>query len=490
MHLSFELLLVIAAGLLIMSVIASKFSDRFGIPTLVIFLAIGMLAGFDGPGGIYFDDPVLTQSLGALALVIILFSGGLDTLWKPVRSVMKEGFLLATLGVLITAGVVGLAAHWILNISLLEGMLLGAIVSSTDSAAVFSVLSSKGVRLRGKLKPLLELESGSNDPMAVFLTVGIIQLLLNPGKSAWELIPFFILQMSVGGFFGITAGKLLLFLINRLRLGYDGLYPVLVLGGVIFTYGATVLLGGSGFLAVYVLGVIMGREEFLHKRSLNRFYGGLAWLMQIIMFLTLGLLVFPSHMGPVLLPGLALAAILILAARPLSVFISMLPFKYSLREKTFISWVGLRGAVPIILGTYPRLAGLPGSDTIFNIVFFAVLASVLIQGTSIPYMARWLKVDERGEPPKPYPLEAVSEVGWKGSLRETTIPPGSWAVGKAIYQLGLPQNYLIILIARGEEFLITNGTIVIEAGDRLLALAEIENHLQVEASLRKPKNEL
>lgn len=486
MHFTFELILVFAAGLLILSVIASKFSDRFGIPTLVIFLVIGMLAGFDGPGGIYFDDPELAQSLGVLALVIILFSGGLDTPWKPVRAALKEGFLLATLGVLITALVVGLAAHWILKITLLEGLLLGAIVSSTDSAAVFSVLSSKGIHLRGKLKPLLELESGSNDPMAVFLTAGIIQLMLNPAKSPLELIPAFILQMSLGALLGIASGKLLLLLINRLRLGYAGLYPVLVLGVVIFAYGFTTLIGGSGFLAVYVLGVMLGREEFLHKRSLGRFYSGLAWLMQIVMFLTLGLLVFPSRLEPIILPGLALAAILIVLGRPLSVLISMLPIKMPFREKAFISWVGLRGAVPIILATYPRLAGLPGAELIFNIVFFVVLTSVLIQGTSIPLVARWLKVEETENKTRPYPLESISEYGWKAALREVAVSEKSWAVGMAIYQLGLPQDYLIVLIARGEEFLIPNGSIILQAGDRMLALAETEIHQRVADLLNQP----
>lgn len=480
MQFTLELGLILAAVLLVLSVTASKISDRFGIPALLVFLVVGMLAGSDGPGGIYFDDASLAQSIGVIALVVILFSGGLDTEWKSVRPVLKEGLTLATLGTLITALVVGAFAHLIFHFSWVEGMLLGAIVSSTDAAAVFAVLRSRGVRLRGTLKPLLELESGSNDPMAVFLTVGLIQLALNPGKSAWQLVPLFFQQMILGAVMGYAVGILSLYLINRLKLGYDGLYPVLTIGMIFISYGATALLGGSGFLAVYVTGLVLGRADFLHKRSLIRFYDGTAWLMQIIMFLTLGLLVFPSRLVPVILPGLGLALALMLVARPISVLLGLLFSRYRWRERAFISWVGLRGAVPIILALYPKMAELPHADLIFNVVFFVVLTSVLVQGTLIPPVARLLKVDAPEESKVTHPLEMVPVDGWQGKLREIRLPSNCWASGKAIYELGLPMEYLIVLIERGGKWIIPNGSVILQAGDTLLGLSSAEVQEQVE----------
>ncbi|BAJ64902.1 potassium/proton antiporter [Anaerolinea thermophila] len=294
-----DYVLIAAALLLLFSVLISKISDRFGVPTLLLFLILGMLAGSDGPGGIYFDNPAQAQFIGVIALVLILFSGGLDTEWRHIQPVLKEGLLLSTLGVLITAGVAGLCAHLLLDLSLTEGLLFGAIVSSTDAAAVFSVLRSRGIHLQGKLKPLLELESGSNDPMAVFLTLGLIQWLTQPNPSVGQMVGLFIQQMLIGAVLGLGMGRVMLFLINRLKLGYEGLYPVLTLSLVFLTYGVTAVLGGSGFLAVYMAGIVLGHYDFIHKRSLLRFHDGLAWLMQIAMFLTLGLLVFPSRLLPI-----------------------------------------------------------------------------------------------------------------------------------------------------------------------------------------------
>ncbi len=480
---SLEYFLVAVAILLLLSVIISKFSDRLGIPALLVFLAIGMLAGSDGPGGIYFDDPALAQSIGILALVIILFSGGLDTEWKSVRPVINQGVVLSTAGVLITAAIVGIFGHLILGLTLLEGLLLGAIVSSTDAAAVFSILRSRQVQLKGALKPILELESGSNDPMAVFLTVGLIQLIQNPQLQLMSLIPVFFQQMILGGMVGYGVGKGSLFLINRVRLGYEGMYPVLAIGMILLTYGVSSIVGANGFLAIYICALVMGREDFLHKRSLLRFFDGLAWLMQIVMFLTLGLLVFPTRLAPVVIPGLAMALILIFVARPLSVMLSLGFSKLSLRRRTFISWVGLRGAVPIILATYPRLAGMEHSDLIFNVVFFVVLTSALFQGTSIPFMAKWLKVASLSEPVQRYPIEYIQVQEWKGSLAETRIRDGSWCIGKAIYELGLPDEYLVVLIARGEDFIIPNGSVILQANDKLLGLSRAAIHQTVEEHL-------
>ncbi len=486
MPLSLEIYLLAAAGLLLLSVLASKFSDRFGIPLLLIFMVIGMLAGSDGPGGIYFDDPVIAQYVGVIALAIILFSGGLDTTWKNIRPVLREGISLATLGVLVTALVVSVFAHWVLDFSWLTSFLLGAIVSSTDAAAVFSILRARGITLKQRVRSILELESGSNDPMAVFLTIGIIQLILNPNGSPLDIGILFLKQMALGGLIGVLTGRLALFLINRVKLGYEGLYPVLAFGLIFFSFGTATLVDGSGFLAVYLAGLVLGKHEFLHKRSLLRFYDGFAWLMQIALFFTLGLLVFPSQLPAIILPGTAIALALILAARPLSVFIGLAFTRVKINEKLFISWVGLRGAVPIVLATYPMLYGFAEANTIFNIIFFVVIASVLLQGTTISYVARLLKVDEPGHiQQRAYPIEFVPGHAFKSALHEIDLPPHSPAVGKAIYQLGLPLELLIVLIEREGEYLVPNGSFVLKAEDTLLVLSEEEIYLQAKKQLTR-----
>ena len=339
--------LIALALLLLISVLGSKVSDRFGVPALLLFLVVGMLAGSDGPGKIYFDDPALAQFVGVIALVLILFSGGLDTDWQRVRPLLKYGITLATLGVFLTALIVGLFASYLLGLSMLEGLLLGAIVSSTDAAAVFSILRAKGLNLKGHLGPLLELESGSNDPMAVFLTVGLIQLLTQPNTSLPTLLLAFCLQFLIGTLAGFGFGRGTVLLVNRLKLGYEGLYPVLTLAMVFLTYSLTALIGGNGFLAVYIAGIVIGNQTFIHKRSLLRFHDGLAWLMQIAMFLTLGLLVYPSRVLPIAGLGVLVAGCLIFVARPVSIFLSLLPTGFTLREKTFLSWVGLAGLCPL-----------------------------------------------------------------------------------------------------------------------------------------------
>lgn len=482
MNLSTELILVSVASLLLLSVLASKVSDRFGIPALLLFLALGMLAGSDGPGGIYFDDAALSQFIGILALNLILFAGGLETDWTDIRPVLKEGVILSSLGVLLTALIVGLIAQILLGFTLLQGLLLGAIVSSTDAAAVFSILRSKSLGLKGKLRPLLELESGSNDPMAVFLTVGLIQLLTQPDFRFNNLIFSFILQIVVGIAMGFIFGKLIVFLANRLHLGFEGLYPVLTLSVMFLTYSLTSAAYGNGFLAVYLAGIVAGHQDFVHRRSLIRFHNGMAWLMQIAMFLTLGLLVFPSRLVPIIGTGLLVAAALIFLARPVSIFLSLMFSKFDLREKTFISWVGLRGAVPIILATFPLLSRLPEADSIFNIVFFVVLTSTLLQGASLPYVAKWLKVDAPIESRPIYPIEFTPVSGFKNELKELPIRSDSPFAGKTIVELGLPTEFLIILIARNQEFIMPSGGIELLSGDTLIVLADKETFAEVEAN--------
>lgn len=383
------------SALLFAGVLTSIVFDRFGVPALLLFLAIGMLAGSDGPGGFHFEDTAFSQLIGVLALVYILFAGGLTTEWAATRPVLKEGVLLATCGVLPTATIVGIFVKYVLNFSWIEGLLLGAIISSTDAAAVFSVLRAKSLNLKGHLKPLLEFESGSNDPMAVFLTVGFIGLLTDPDARPAGMLLAFVLQMLLGAAGGYIMGQVMIFFVRRLRLGHDGLYPVLTLSLVLLTYGILDLMGGNGFLAVYVAGIVIGNRKFVHKQMLLSFHDGLAWLMQIAMFVTLGLLVFPSRLVPIMGMGVLIAACLIFVARPLSVFLLTAFSGWSLQEKTFVSWVGLRGAVPIILATYPLLAGVERAQFMFNVVFFVVITSVVLQGTTLPLVAKWLRVDDK-----------------------------------------------------------------------------------------------
>jgi cell volume regulation protein A len=467
----FEQILVVGAALLLLSIAASKVSGRLGIPALLLFLLVGILAGSDGPGNIYFDNYQMTQSVGVVALVFILFAGGLDTDWRTVRPVLGAGLILATLGVLLTALLVGAFTMLVLGFSFLEGVLLGAIVSSTDAAAVFAVLRSRGAGLQAPLGPLIELESGSNDPMAVFLTTGLVQLLVTPNASALDLIPRFVLQMAVGTIFGLGFGKAMTVIINQSHLEYDGLYPALSLALVALTYGVTALLWGNGFLAVYLAGLVLGNSNFVHRRSLMRFHDGIAWLMQITMFLTLGLLVFPSQVIPIMGVGLLISIFLILVARPFSVFVSLALTGLSWRAKALIGWVGLRGAVPIILATFPLLAGVPRAETFFNIVFFIVLTSVLIQGTSLPLVARRLGVAAETRLAEEYPSAFVLSVDLHSRVSEIRIPPTSPAVGKSMIDLGLPDGALVVRIERQDETMTPNGGTVLRAGDSLVLVA-------------------
>ncbi len=486
---SIEHLLLVGALLLFISVLASKASDRFGVPALLLFLVIGMLAGSEGIGRIYFDDPWFAKSLGVLALIFILYSGGLGTSWKDIRHIVAPGIALSTIGVLFTAALVGWFAVYTLKFSPLEGALLGAIVSSTDAAAIFSVLRSKHVSLRGKLRPLLELESGSNDPMAVFLTLGLIRVLGNKTLSISHLIPVFVLEFAVGLVMGYIGGKVIVAVTNRIKLAYEGLYPALMISMVLLVYSLTVLFKGNGFLSVYIASVIIGNSNFIHKKTLMKFHEGLAWLMQIAMFLVLGLLVFPSRIVPVIGSGLLIAIFLMLIARPAGVFFCLALSKLSVREKTMVSWVGLRGAVPIILATFPLLAGTPKADLIFNIVFFIVLTSVLFQGTTVPFVSRLLKVDAPAKDKPLYPLEFEYTGKINATLEDIIVPFNSEAVGKAIIKLGVPTGALIVLISRDDQFFIPNGATIIKEGDVLLVLANKQDLQRLFTVVNKLKSE-
>lgn len=469
---SIEYILLVIAVLIILSILANKVSGRLGVPALLIFLLVGMLAGSEGPGGIYFDDPWVAQAVGVVALTFILFSGGLDTRWSEVRPVLPQATVLSTLGVLLTALLMAGIAIVLFGVSLLEGFLLGAVVSSTDAAAVFSILRTKRASLKGVLRPLLELESASNDPMAVFLTIGAITLLLDPGLSPLILIPLFVQQMVVGGLIGYGMGRLMVYLINRLRLEFEGLYPVLTLAFVMMTYGVTASLGGSGFLAAYIAGLVLGNSMFIHKNSLMQFHEGIAWLMQIAMFLTLGLLVFPSHLIPVIGSGILISLFLIFVARPVTVFLTLTPWKMSFQDKVMISWVGLRGAAPIVLATFPLLAGIPQAETIFNLVFFIVIISALLHGTSIPFVARHLGVAAPLQETPRLAMSLGNGCTSGNNLIELTVPQGAGIVGKQIVDIGLPPGTLIIMIERGENRFVPCGSTVLEEGDHLLILTD------------------
>jgi len=390
---SIELLIVIFSTLVILSILTIKLSVRLGIPSLTLFLVIGMLAGSDGVGGLYFDNPALVQTLGVIALVLILFSGGLDTEWTGVRPVLWNGLALSTIGVVLTALLVGWFVSWVQGFSFMEGLLLGAIVASTDAAAVFMVLRARNVKLPRPLAHLLELESGSNDPMAVVLTVALIQLMTNPNTNLWDLLWFFLIQMTVGAAAGVAMGELIRWTLNTLKLELRGIYPVLSVAFALLTYGLTAELHGSGFLAVYLAGLFMRRHSIVHQRNLVQFHEGLAWLMQITMFLILGLQVFPARLIPIVGVGLLVSLFLIFIARPVSVYTSLALSRLPFREQTLVAWVGLRGAVPIVLATFPVLAGIQKADTIFHLVFFIALTSVLLQGPPIPWMTRLLRLD-------------------------------------------------------------------------------------------------
>jgi cell volume regulation protein A len=459
------------SALLLVAILASKLSSRLGIPAMILFLAVGMLAGSEGPGGIHFNDPRLVQSVGVIALAYILFAGGVDTNWQSVRPVVREGVLLSIFGVGITALLVGWFVHLTLDFSWLEGLLLGAIVSSTDAAAVFAVLRGRNINLRGKLKPLLELESGSNDPMAVFLTTGMILLLTDPTAGIVSLLPLVVWQMTFGAGLGYLFGKGAVLFINRLRLDFEGLYSVLTLTLVPLIYSVTSLAKANGFLAVYVAGMVMGNSSFVQKKSLIRFHDGLAWLMQIVMFLVLGLQVFPSHLVPVISVGLVVAVFLMLVARPVSVFLGLVFSPMTIREKGLISWVGLRGSVPIVLATFPLLAGIAKAEMIFNLVFFIVLASALLQGSSIPLVARWLGLED----PNPEPLQPLmtgDEPIAPGALHSVTIAAGSVMDGKQLVDLCLPAGVLVVYIQRDGSFIVPRGGTQVFAGDRLNLLAD------------------
>ena len=489
MHLTTENILLVGSILLIVSIFAGKTSPRLGVPTLILFLIIGMLAGSEGLGGINFENQRLAKFIGVVALNFILFSGGLETTYSSIRPILWQGISLSTIGVLVTATTVGLFVYSLADFTLYEGLLLGAVISSTDAAAVFSILRSKNIGLKSNLRPTLELESGSNDPMAYFLTIALTGLVQHPDENLLSIIPLFFTSVLIGGIAGLVFGYISKLAINKIDLDFEGLYPVLLIGLQFATFSATEALHGNGFLAVYLCALYLGNQSLIHKKTLIKAYDGFAWLMQIVLFLTLGLLVFPSRIIPVLGIGLLCSAFLILVARPLAVFISLAFFKMKNRSRWFISWVGLRGAVPIVFATYPMIAGIEKADLIFNIVFFISVTSVLIQGTTLSMVARWLHVvvPDRVRQRSPHDMELSDTI--KSVLVEVELPADTSVAGRKIIDLDFPKSTMIAIIERKGKYITPKGSTELQPYDTLLVLAENSENLQAVYKSLEMENE-
>lgn len=497
MNLEIYPIMAVMSLLVLVCACSGKIASWMNMPCLILFLGVGMLAGSEGIGGIAFDDANVANLVGSMAMAFILLSGGFDTDWKQIRPALKRGGLLSSAGVLLTALFVGVFAYLVLSLAVPEYklplswcLLLGATVSSTDAAAVFSILRSKSVSLRGGLKPLLEFESGSNDPMAAFLTVFLLEIARNEtlnGTAAGlaqyaQIVPMFCMKMVIGVAVGWLAGRAAVRLLDHIDLEFDGLYYVMAIGLGLFAFSVAELAYGNGFMAVYVTGIVMGNRSFTLHNSIGRFYDGFAWLMQVILFAMLGLLVFPTQIWEVKWLGLAVALFLMVVARPLAVLLCLAKSEYSLKERLFVSWVGLRGGAPIMLATFPLLASLPQANLLFHIVFFTVLLSVLLQGATIMPLARWLHLDAplASQPRAPLMFEQTHNMD--GLTRNFEIISGSPQDGCELAKLGLPKGALVLLIRREGRFIVPVGSTVIQAADELMVIGS-ENIMEDVARL-------
>lgn len=469
-------ILLVGAILLFVSILISKTGFRYGIPTLLIFLLVGMLFGVDGVG-FQFDNHAATQFIGMVALSIILFAGGMDTKYASIKPVLGAGIVLSTAGVLLTTVITGSFIYFIslmftksIPVSISFALLLAATMSSTDSASVFSILRSQKMSLRNNLQPMLELESGSNDPMAYMLTIVMIQVMQSGADasiSVGSILLVFFVQFSVGLLMGFLLGKACVWIINKVGLQNKALYPIMMVSFIFFVFSFTDLLKGNGYLAVYIAGIIVGNHKLVEKRSIDSFLNGLVWLVQIIMFLMLGLLVNPHEMIDVAVPAIIIGVFMILIGRPLSVFLCLLPFrKIGFKDKVFVSWVGLRGAVPIIFATYPVVANVEGASFIFNIVFFITLLSLLIQGTTIPAVANWLKLGVKSDnAPENFGVEIPEELNTV--LEQQIVEEES-----LLMNYPLPEGTLVMIVKRNHKYIVPNGKLHLLKGDKLLLISE------------------
>lgn len=478
MEFTSENILLTGAVLIFTSILISKTGYRFGIPTLLLFLVVGMLFGSDGLG-LQFNNASEAQFIGMVALSVILFTGGMDTRFKDIRPVLSQGILLSTIGVLLTTLLTGLFIFYIsdhtqipFSLTLFTSMLLAATMSSTDSASVFNLLRSQNMNLKENLRPMLELESGSNDPVAYMLTLLLIQVVGTQDMNVLSILRDLIIQFFFGSIIGYGLGRFSIWIINKINLLNSSLYPILLLSLVFCTFTITDLLHGNGYLAVYIAGVVVGNARIVNRKEINTFMDGLTWLFQIILFLTLGLLVNPHELLDVAGVALLIGAFMILIARPLSVFLCLLPFpKMSSRAKCFVSWVGLRGAVPIIFATYPVLAQIEGASQIFNIVFFITLLSLLVQGMTISPIARWLHLDLPAEKEgNDFGVEISEETNTR--LNEIELTENMLEHGKRLMDMHIPAGTLVILVKRKDQFLIPNGQLELMSGDKLLIIQE------------------
>ncbi len=479
LYLTAENILFLGSLLVFVSILISKTSYRFGVPTLLLFLIVGMVFGSDGVG-LQFHNAGTTQFVGMLALSVILFTGGMDTKISDIRPIMTQGLILSTVGVVLTTVFVGLFAWALTNFtplpfefSLLTSMLLAAMMSSTDSASVFNLLGSQRMNLKENLKPMLELESGSNDPMAYLLTLLLIQLIGSTEDwSASSIAINLFVQFAVGSLIGFAIGKASAWLINRIQLNNQSMYSVLLLCLVFISFTLTEMLQGNPYLAVYITGVVIGNERLVNRKEMNTFMNGLTWLAQIVMFLTLGLLVNPTELVDILLIATLIALFMIFVARPLTVYLCLLPFRnMSNKARLFVSWVGLRGAVPIIFATYPILADIPQAHTLFNIIFTITLISLLLQGMSISWMAKRLNLDLPEEKDgNEFGVELPEEL--ETNLSDLVLTPDMLANGNRLMDMDIPDNTLVIMIKRGTEYIVPNGQAQLQVGDVLLFMSK------------------
>ena len=460
------------------AVVSALVAGRLGVPVLIGFLALGMLLGSDGPGGIEFDDPHMARTAGVIGLAVILFEGGLSTPWRAIRPVLLPATLLATVGVVVSTVLTGAAAYWLFDLSLTTSFVLGAVVASTDAAAVFATL--RFTTLRRRLSRVLEAESGGNDPMAVALTIGLIHWAQDRTFRADDLIFLVVKQLGLGLVVGVAVGVAAAWLLARLPGSIAPFAPVASLAVAALGFGAADVIGGSGFLAVYIVGLWVGHAPTPLRRELVAFHQGAAFLAQIGLFILLGLYVFPSHLDEVLVSGLALAALVVLVVRPAAVWASTAFQGFSTPERALLGWAGLRGAVPIVLATFPQAEGLEGSGTIFDAVFFVVLVSTLVQGTTLDWVARRLRLTTRAAPVYRPPIE-IAAVGELGSdLLEFGVAPDAAVAGTFVRDLHLPRDSLVAVVVRDGESVLPRGSTQILAGDRLYVLSRRESRRTVE----------